>query len=359
MGEIAAAISGLEALAALRLARRRAERAIDPWPLQQPGGFGLQRGRRFGILPRDVVHRGSGREIDGGLVVADDGEEVAGAHEVDFAFGGALDRFLIDLVDGGAAVGLAHRARVHHAGKLHVMDENGLAENLIRQIEALVAFADVFKLGNRLACPTAARLDGEVHRAGERPVILSCRLAAAQNAAVADGKLARRAADDNGGFREEQRAHVGAGLPHGDAAGLHRLAAGGVALVGREFRVAGADDDVRHGHVELVGGDLRHGGEHTLADLDAAGVDGDLAGRGKGHPAVEHRIVGERAGQGRVHDVAPARICAAAFATARMMRLCEPQRQILSSRAAAISARVGDGFVSSSALALTMMPARQ
>ena len=54
-----------------------------------------------------------------------------------------------------------------------------------------------------------------------------------------------------------------------------------------------------------------------------------------------------------------ARIAAAAFSTARMMRLCEPQRQILPSSAAAISARVGDGFLSSSALAEIKMPDRQ
>jgi hypothetical protein len=49
----------------------------------------------------------------------------------------------------------------------------------------------------------------------------------------------------------------------------------------------------------------------------------------------------------------------AAFSIARMMRLCEPQRQIFPSSASAISLREGFGFVSSSALADIRMPARQ
>ena len=97
------------------------------------------------------VDRGGAGQIDGGLVVADDGEEIAGAHEFDRALGGALDRRLVDLVDGGAAVGLAHHARMHHAGELHVVDEDGLAENLVRQVEALAAVADVLQVGDRLA----------------------------------------------------------------------------------------------------------------------------------------------------------------------------------------------------------------
>ena len=65
--------------------------------------------------------------------------------------------------------------------------------------------------------------------------------------------------------------------------------------------------------VEFVGGDLRHGGEHALADLDAAGEDGDLAGRGERDPAVEARIVGERAGEGGVHREPPSRIAPRPF----------------------------------------------
>src|SRR5262249_47925350 len=115
--------------------------------------------------------------------------------------------------------------------------------------------------------------------------------------------------------------------------------------------------------VELLGGELHHGGEHALADLDLAGKDRDLAGRRKRHPLRQRRMLGERAGERRAHGAAPGmvpwRCAAAAFSTARKMRLWLPQRQMLSSSAAAISARLGAGLRSSSALAETMMPLRQ
>ena len=225
------------------------------------------------------------------------------ADEFDRPLGGALDGVLVDRADGGAAVGLAHHPRMRHAGKPHVVDEDGAPENLVRQIEARAACADVLKIRNRLALPAAGRLDGEVHRGRERPVILAGRCAMAQDAAVADRKLAGLAADDPGGLLEKQRAHVGAGLPQRDAAELDRLAAGGVALVRCQRGIARADGDALHRHVEFVGGDLRHGGEHALADLDAAGADGNLAGRGERDPAIEARIVVERAGQRGVHEV--------------------------------------------------------
>ncbi len=111
-------------------------------------------------------------------------------HELDRRLGGALDRRLIDLIDGGAAVGLAHHAGMHHAVDLHVVDEGGLAENLVRQVEALAALADLLHVGDGFTRPAAGRLDRQVHRAGERPVILAGRCAFAQDAAVADRKLA-------------------------------------------------------------------------------------------------------------------------------------------------------------------------
>ena len=237
--------------------------------------------------------------------------------------------------------------------------KTGLPKILSGRSRRASALADVAQGRDRFARAGPGRVGCKIDRRGERPVILAGRCVVAQDGAVAHAEFARGAAGDARRLVEEQRAHVGAGLPQGDAAELDRLAAGGIALVRRQVGVAGADGDALHRHVEFVGGDLRHGGEHALAELDAAGADQHFAGRGEGDPAVESRIVVERAGEGCVHDGAPARISAAALATARMMRLCVPQRQILSSSAAAISARVGDGFLSSSALAVITMPDRQ
>ena len=126
MREIARDVGRLEALLAFALGRLgRAE-----WPVYRQGRCNsqvascLQCGRRFDVPPGDGVDRGGGASIDGGLVVADNGEEIAAADEIDLALGGALDGVLVDLVDGGAAVGLAHDARMHHAGQLHVVDED-------------------------------------------------------------------------------------------------------------------------------------------------------------------------------------------------------------------------------------------
>ena len=215
-----------------------------------------------------------------------------------------------------------------------------------------------------LRLPLPVALADEIDCARECPVILAGRRAVAKDIAVANAKFARLAAEHARRPFDEQAPHIRAGLPHRHAAELDRLAAGGIALVRREFGVAGADRDALHRDVELVGGDLCHRRQHALAEFDAAGADGHFAGRGKCHPAIEARIVGQRAGQdGRVHcgipGLTPSRMRAAAFSTARMIRLCAPQRQILPSSACAISSRVGDALRSSSAFAAIRMPARQ
>jgi hypothetical protein len=92
----------------------------------------------------------------------------------------------------------------------------------------------------RLRAPLPVAFGGQVDRTGQCPVILPGRGAVAQNAAVADRQLGRFAAEHLRRLRKEQCAHVGTGLPHGDAAELDRLAAGGIALIRRLDRVAGA-----------------------------------------------------------------------------------------------------------------------
>ena len=244
MREILLAVGRLEALPALRIGGLgRAQRAVDGRPLQQPARLLLRRHRRFDVLPGDVRHGRRRRGLDRGLVVADDGEEVAVAHEGDRRLGGALDGGLVDRGDGGAAVGLAHHARMLHAGQRHVVDESGRAENLSRQVEPRRIGADGVVVGGRFARAGAARIDGEIDGRGERPVVLAGALSVAQDLAIADVERVRRAADDLCRLIEKQRAHIGAGLAQGDAAELHRLAAGGVTLVGRQRGVARRDGD--------------------------------------------------------------------------------------------------------------------
>ena len=118
-------------------------------------------------------------------------------------------------------------------------------------------------------------------------------------------------------------------------------------------RRAGAD-------VQLLGRDLRQGGENALADFDLAGRKPHAARFLEADPGAEQRIVEQALRQvlgGRGHSGAP--IEAPARATARMIRLCTPQRQRWRSSAAAISLRLGRGLRASSAAAEIRMPERQ
>ena len=96
---------------------------------------------------------------------------------------------------------------------------------------------------------------------------------------------------------------------------------------------------------------MYHGGEHALAEFNPAGEHGDLARRREIDPPSQLGIGVKLCGQGSVHYFPLVRMTAAAFSIARMIRLCEPQRQILPSSASAISLREGFGFSSSSDLA--------
>ena len=79
--------------------------------------------------------------------------------------------------------------------------------------------------------------------------------------------------------------------------------------------------------VELLGGDLRKRGQHALADLHLAGRQPHAAALLEADPASRQRIVDEALRQ-RVGDHGCARHRGAgARCTARMMRLCMPQRQ--------------------------------
>ena len=113
-------------------------------------------------------------------------------------------------------------------------------------------------------------------------------------------------------------------------------------------------------HVQLLGGDLRQRGDDALAELHLARPRGAPCGpvrSGSSCPCRRLFRIDER--QRVAHATRPSRSMAAAFSTARRMRGCAPQRQRCLSSAATISARVGVGLRSSSALALIMMPDRQ
>src|SRR5262249_35942279 len=130
----------------------------------------------------------------------------------------------------------------------------------------------------------ALRLAREIHGWRERPIIKLRRCAIAQYAAVAHRKSRSGAAEALRGLVEKQRPRLGAGGTERDAAGLHGLTAGGIALVRRTVGVPRADGYALKRDLELFGSDLRHRGEHTLTKLDASGRKLDLARRGEIQP---------------------------------------------------------------------------
>jgi hypothetical protein len=71
------------------------------------------------------------------------------------------------------------------------------------------------------------------------------------------------------------------------AAVLHRMAAGGVALVRREFGIGGNDLQRLEGHAQLFGGDLLERGLEALAELRLAGESRDAAVGIEADPGVE------------------------------------------------------------------------
>ena len=98
-----------------------------------------------------MVHRGSARRFHGSLDVAEDREKISVAHEFDGAFGRAANCVFVDRADCRATVRLTNDARVHHAVDLHVVNENAVAENLRRQVEAGAARADGLEIADGLS----------------------------------------------------------------------------------------------------------------------------------------------------------------------------------------------------------------
>ncbi len=102
-----------------------------------------------------------------------------------------------------------------------------------------------------------------------------------------------------GGDADQGGARIGTGKAERSAAELDGERAGRDALVRRLRRIAGDQHQPFGRHVELVGGDLAHGGEDALAQLDAAGHDRDAAVGRDPHPGVELRIVADHRRHGR------------------------------------------------------------
>ena len=155
------------------------------------------------------------------------------------------------------------------------------------------------------------------------------------------------------GARNQLAAGGGGGGAHGAARLLHRVAARGIAFVGRHAGARGHHHDAVEGHPELPGRDQRHGRRDALPYLDLAGAYLDAAVGSDGDPVLD-------AGVGRETRVGAHRDSpAASFRTARSTLGWAPQRHRWGASAARIAASSGCGSLRSNPVIATTSPGVQ
>ena len=142
------------------------------------------------------------------------------------------------------------------------------------------------------------RLARHVHRARQRDLAGGLAIAhalagGAQHLAVLDLDGGGLHVPRLGRDRDERGPRIGAGEAQRRAAELDRRASRRSALVRRLPRIAGDEHEPLRRDVELVAGDLAHGGQHALAQFDAAGHHRDGAVGGDAHPGVELGIASD------------------------------------------------------------------
>jgi len=293
------------------------------------------------------------------FIIGCERNEVAGAQDIDRRTGCAPHRGFVEVSQARAGPRTAQHARVQQIVRCEVMDEGG-ARHLVRQIQPRQAPPDDAVVRRRLGRRVGGRRAGKVDVACDRPVVLADVATRAHETAVLDGEGLDRASEPVRDMAKKGRPHLGADEANGGARDRDRIAARGKAFPRTRRSLPGDDAQPRRGDVQLLGRDLRQGGEDALADFDLAGRKPHAARFLEADPGPEQRIVEQALRQvlvGHGHGSAP--IEAPARATARMIRLCTPQRQRWRSSAAAISLRLGRGLRASSAAAEIRMPERQ
>ena len=271
---------------------------------------------------------------------------------------------------------------VQHPRGAHVLHIHQAAGHLGRNVETRDGFSHDLVARERLRCHLGRCFPIEI---GVEFAIADLAAVRRRDDAVGDLQLIRGHAEPLRREVDQNGASLGACHAQGRAAVLDRLAAGSLTLVRRLAGVAGDHPDASERQIDLLGGDLREGGENTLTQFDLSREDGRGAVGIYANPAVEPAIVLQAPGQpfltqgkigiereshhertkpggetasresGSVHpQVLP--LAWAARSTARMIRLWVPQRQRLPASAARTSGSFGRGLRSSSSFADMIMP---
>jgi hypothetical protein len=283
--------------------------------------------------------------------------------------------------EAGARAGRAYDPGMHHPRRADVLNVGRPARDLGGDVDPRQRPADEgagagFTQGRRLGhrC-VEVDFGGEFRKVQPAPV-------RRRDRAVGHAQRFRPCTEPERGRLDEQRPRGGGGEPDRGGGILHRVAAGGVALVGGQLGVGGDQAQDRRIEAELLRGDLDQRRLDPLAEFGLAGEHRDAAVRIEADPGIDPRRLGEAAGQRRPgradpdeeraadeqrpagergHDPPPAAGLGrpAARRTAARIRMCVPQRQRLSRRAARISSSPGCGFSRSRAWARITMPAMQ
>ena len=120
--------------------------------------------------------------------------------------------------------------------------------------------------------------------------------------AVLDHQAVGRHVETRRGHADQYLAHLRRRIHDRGAAVLHRIAARGVALVGRARCVSGDQPDACRADDELFRGELNERRLDALPELDLAGKDGDGSVRVDANPGVEQRRVLEASRKNRRPD---------------------------------------------------------
>ena len=262
-----------------------------PLPAKSAGPLSHFRGGREAL-------RGGARLF---LAARDDAEERSVAHDFDHA-GHRLDGREVDRHDTRGIGGRARNRAEQHAGGPQVVDEDLLAEHLGGDVGARVRGADDLLLGSGLSL--RRRIDGARERhARSRVAKMHARAVRADDRAVFHPERGCVRLPGLGRGAHQRAARIGARVPEGRAAVLHRKRPRGHAFVGRLRGVARNQRDARGRHVEFLRCDLAHRRQAALADLDAPGEHRHRTVGRNPHPCIEVGIaldhcreVGDRGG---------------------------------------------------------------